>query len=133
MDINIPDTLRWQGHKLHLLDQRKLPQRIEYVKINSLEDAWQAIRTLTVRGAPAIGIAAAYALAQSMADAQALDAQAFRAKLAERGASLKSARPTAVNLAWAVHQLVEAGFLLRRFNKLMHGPGQVDRGRPRGF
>lgn len=108
MDISIPDTLRWQDLKLSLLDQRKLPQQIEYVEISSLQDAWQAIRTLTVRGAPAIGIAAAYALAQSMADAQTLDAEQFRAKLAERGAYLKSARPTAVNLAWAVQQLVDA-------------------------
>jgi len=110
IDIDLPQTLKWQGDKLHLLDQRKLPQHIKYVEINSLEDAWQAIATLTVRGAPAIGIAAAYALAQAMRPTQSeksLAADEFNKSLADKGNYLKSARPTAVNLAWAVNQLVE--------------------------
>ena len=97
-----PETLRWRDHQLQLLDQRLLPGEVTYRPIRSLDDAWDAIHTLTVRGAPAIGIAAAYALAQSM---RGVDRAVFTATLAANGEHLKSARPTAVNLAWAVAQL----------------------------
>ena len=108
MSGELPQTLRWQNHPdrygLQLLDQRRLPQHIEYVDITNLEQARQAIHTLTVRGAPAIGIAAAYALAQSMRDVPEVE---FTQTLARNGEYLKSARPTAVNLAWAVERLIE--------------------------
>ncbi len=103
MDLTLPETLRWQDQQLYLIDQRLLPQQIEYVEVSSLQIAWQAINTLTVRGAPAIGIAAAYALAQSMAHVAAAE---FETTLSENAAYLKSARPTAVNLAWAVDELL---------------------------
>ncbi len=110
MQLNVPETLRWQNNHLQLLDQRLLPNQIQYVDINTLQDAWQAIHTLTVRGAPAIGIAAAYALAQSMQpnDGQRMDAQAFKSQLRTNAEFLKSARPTAVNLAWALTELIDA-------------------------
>ncbi len=110
MPVALPQTLRWRSYPdqpdqpgLQLLDQRRLPQQVEYVDINTLEQAWQAIHTLIVRGAPAIGIAAAYALAQSMRDVPQVE---FVQTLASNGEYLKSARPTAVNLAWAVDQLI---------------------------
>jgi methylthioribose-1-phosphate isomerase len=102
--MKLPETLRWDGERLTLLDQRKLPHEIVYLEVNRLEDAWHAIKSLAVRGAPAIGIAAAYALAQSLKDVP----QASFARLLERNAEyLKSARPTAVNLAWAVDRLAK--------------------------
>jgi len=106
-ELRVPDTLRWDSGRLQLLDQRQLPQRICYLDIETLEDAWKAISTLAVRGAPAIGIAAAYALAQSMLSPEHASA-GFSERLRANGDYLKSARPTAVNLAWAVDRLLDA-------------------------
>jgi len=103
--LTIPETLRWDGRHLHVLDQRLLPHVCDYLKITTLSQAWEAINTLAVRGAPAIGIAAAYALAQAM-DAVSGPAAQFAAELRKNADYLKSARPTAVNLAWAVERLV---------------------------
>jgi methylthioribose-1-phosphate isomerase len=105
--LRVPDTLRWQAGRLQLLDQRLLPHSVRYLDTRTLEDAWQAINTLAVRGAPAIGIAAAYALAQSMQSEEHPGDFFFR-RLEANGDFLKSARPTAVNLAWAVDRLIEA-------------------------
>ncbi|XOV84117.1 MAG: S-methyl-5-thioribose-1-phosphate isomerase [bacterium] len=116
MNINLPDTLIWQNDHLRLLDQRQLPQQTVYLDINTLEDAWHAIQTLTVRGAPAIGVAAAYALAESMRD---VPADNFVKQLAENAEYLKSARPTAVNLAWATDRLVALGREDARFDALV--------------
>lgn len=106
MNISLPETLTWQNEHLRLLDQRQLPQETVYLDINTLDDAWHAIQTLTVRGAPAIGVAAAYALAESMRD---VASDNFVTQLKENAEYLKSARPTAVNLAWATNRLVELG------------------------
>ena len=101
--INVPEAIRWQDGQLYLLDQTRLPQETSYLKINDLQDAWQAINTLAVRGAPAIGVAAAYALAQAANQTPVTD---LPGKLPHMAAFLKSARPTAVNLAWAVDRLL---------------------------
>ncbi len=106
MNISLPETLTWQNEHLRLLDQRQLPQETVYLDINTLDDAWHAIQTLTVRGAPAIGVAAAYALAESMRD---VPADNFISQLKDNAEYLKSARPTAVNLAWATDRLVALG------------------------
>ncbi|MEM9623022.1 MAG: S-methyl-5-thioribose-1-phosphate isomerase [Pseudomonadota bacterium] len=108
MNAQLPQTLRWENDQLWLLDQRVLPGQVEYLQINTLEEAWHAIQTLAVRGAPAIGIAAAYALAQSMQSLQNGSDDDFSAALQRHADYLKSARPTAVNLAWAVDRLVNA-------------------------
>lgn len=101
-DLSLPATIVWDAamQTLQLLDQRVLPGEIRYWQIESLHDAWQAINTLAVRGAPAIGVAAAYALAQA---AQEQDGPAAWQEAADY---LKSARPTAVNLAWAVDRVM---------------------------
>ena len=100
----VPPAIRWEQNALYLLDQRALPGEVTYLSITSLEAAIDAIRTLAVRGAPAIGIAAAYALALSMRGVPVKD---FAARLAANAGALKSARPTAVNLGWAVDRLVK--------------------------
>ena len=67
-----PSAVQWQNGRLRLLDQRRLPGQVAYLDIGSVEAAHEAIRTLAVRGAPAIGIAAAYAMVVAMrADAPA--------------------------------------------------------------
>ncbi|RMG12273.1 MAG: S-methyl-5-thioribose-1-phosphate isomerase [Deltaproteobacteria bacterium] len=92
--------IQWDGRTLRLLDQRALPTREVYVTCKSAEDAAQAIREMVVRGAPAIGITAAYGLAMEAAHGGDLDRAARL---------LREARPTAVNLAWAVDRMVRAG------------------------
>jgi methylthioribose-1-phosphate isomerase len=89
-------SIRWDGNRLHLLDQRALPERVEWLEIESWEATAKAIERMVVRGAPAIAIAAAYGMVL-----------AVKAK-ADRGAAhrgLASARPTAVNLVWALERM----------------------------
>lgn len=98
----LPNTVRFEAGVLHLLDQRQLPA-VETVRVcRDLDDVVDAIRTLTVRGAPAIGIAAAFGLAVGIGDSLS------RQALLSRAETLKAARPTAVNLAWAVDRVVAA-------------------------
>ena len=100
--IDMPRSVEWRDNTLVLLDQRKLPQIEEIVLCDAIEQVFDSIRTLTVRGAPAIGIAAAYGL---LAGSHNKDAADIRADFNERCDYLISARPTAVNLAWAVNRM----------------------------
>ena len=106
---DVPESIRWQNGQLSLLDQRALPDVQRWQRVDSLDAGFHAIRDMVVRGAPAIGIAAAYTLAEA-AQTYALKAQAAQqAWLAEAAQTLCSARPTAVNLAWAVKRLERIG------------------------
>ncbi len=89
-------TLWFEDGALHLLDQRRLPARAEVVTVRSARETAQAIREMVVRGAPAIGCAAAYGMALA-----ALCGEDFE----QAQATLLDARPTAVNLRWAVERL----------------------------
>ncbi|MEA2380726.1 MAG: methylthioribose-phosphate isomerase [Solirubrobacteraceae bacterium] len=92
-------ALRWDGRALAVLDQTQLPAREAWLSLSGAEDTAAAIRRLSVRGAPLIGIVAAYGLAMEVARQPGLGAL-------ERGAELLvAARPTAVNLAWAVERV----------------------------
>ena len=101
-----PAAIRFEDDELFLLDQRLLPHRVEYLNPQTAADIWNAIASLAVRGAPAIGVAAAYGLARVMRN---VGPDEFDNALQANGEYLKSARPTAVNLAWAVDQLVAHG------------------------
>lgn len=105
--MNVPPAIRWDDGRLSLLDQRRLPHEVAYLDIRTLADAEHAIATLAVRGAPALGIAAAYALAMTMSDTTppGESAAGFRARLAGCAERLCRTRPTAVNLAWAAERL----------------------------
>ena len=103
----IPASLRWSGDvpgRLEILDQTLLPGRLEWVTCVDVGTVVEAIHSLRVRGAPAIGIAGAYGLAVAAGEAlrDALPPEAARAHVMARGAELATARPTAVNLRWAV-------------------------------
>ena len=90
-----------------LLDQSQLPNRVEYRTVTQLPDMVEAIQSLRVRGAPAIGIFAGYCLyvlARQLME-QGLSGSAFLDELDRQGKVLVSSRPTAVNLAWAVGRL----------------------------
>jgi methylthioribose-1-phosphate isomerase len=95
-------ALRWDGRRLEILDQTLLPETETWLPLAGAEDTAEAIRRLAVRGAPLIGVAAAYGLAMEVAGQPGLGAL-------ERGwATLRQARPTAVNLAHAVDRVREA-------------------------
>jgi methylthioribose-1-phosphate isomerase len=110
----LPRTLEWIGGPdgfLRLLDQTRLPGEIVYRDCRTVEDVWEAIRTLRVRGAPAIGVAAACGIVlgtqQSTLERVAQDVDQACDYLA-------TARPTAVNLVWAVDRM--RGVAKRRYN-----------------
>ncbi len=108
LDFDRYDHIRpilWTGDTLDLLDQRKLPFVVEHVSCRTSDEAAQAIHDLTVRGAPAIGIAAAWGAVLGTRDIQADDGAAALAKLEPALQRLNAARPTAVNLAWALARM----------------------------
>ncbi|HSJ16442.1 MAG TPA: S-methyl-5-thioribose-1-phosphate isomerase [Longimicrobiales bacterium] len=102
-----PETLRWAPARdaVEILDQTQLPEVEVYLPIRSAEAMADAIRALRVRGAPAIGVAAALALALDAAQHAHLEPAAFRTRLHQAGELLAAARPTAVNLGWAVQRM----------------------------
>lgn len=95
---------RLEGDTWLILDQTKLPGREEYLRPEIKEDIWHAIRTLQVRGAPAIGIAAAYGLWLSVKDLDG-SMEEFAKTLQDAKDYLVTARPTAVNLSWALERM----------------------------
>jgi methylthioribose-1-phosphate isomerase len=112
-----PPTLQWQGSfqgYLEIIDQRQLPAKPHMQRLETVEDVWHAIRSLAVRGAPAIGVAAAYGmvLAARLVPTTS-QAAALIDVLKKKGAYLKSSRPTAVNLEWAVDAMIRTAIAER--------------------
>ena len=102
-------TIEWIDNYSKMVDQTKFPDKFEYVKITNGQDMFDAIKTMIVRGAPAIGIAGAHGVvlfAQELAG-QNLSRDEFISKLLEKADYMASARPTAVNLMWAVEKQKE--------------------------
>ncbi|WP_201008762.1 S-methyl-5-thioribose-1-phosphate isomerase [Paenibacillus glycanilyticus] len=93
----------WHDDKLDLLDQRLLPEEIVYLPLVTQEDVWEAIRHLKVRGAPAIGISAAYGVVLGSRDAGS--AEDWLANVRKAAEYLATSRPTAVNLFWALDRM----------------------------
>jgi methylthioribose-1-phosphate isomerase len=98
-------TVWWENGAVCLIDQRRLPAERVVVRCTALEEVARAIRTLQVRGAPAIGCAAAYGMAL-VAQQRAVDGAGQLAALAEAKATLDAQRPTAVNLPWATARVL---------------------------
>lgn len=96
----ILSPLEWQDGVLSLLDQRLLPHQEVWIECRTAGEVAGAIRTMVVRGAPAIGVSAAYGMALAARTGD---------DLAAAGARLKASRPTAVNLAWAVDRMLAHG------------------------
>ena len=105
--MNNIKTLEFSSGSLHLLDQRKLPNTRDIYACHSYEDVEFAIRDMVVRGAPAIGATAAYGVYLAALEFQEFPKEAFFSKLREAGHVLNRARPTAVNLSWAVKRMLE--------------------------
>ena len=98
-------AIRWDRRSLELLDQRRLPEQTRTVTCRTAAEVARAIREMVVRGAPAIGIAAAYGVALSARQHAELPAEMRPAALAADLDALARSRPTAVNLAWALARL----------------------------
>jgi methylthioribose-1-phosphate isomerase len=99
------ETLRWSGDCLEMIDQRILPAKFEYLRYRDAQSVANGIRTMVVRGAPAIGVAAAYGVAlESIALSNSSKAD-FAKRLALGIDVLAQSRPTAVNLFWALERM----------------------------
>lgn len=112
-------SLQEDGKAVVIIDQSLLPHKTEYLQLDTLEKMYDAVFHLRVRGAPAIGICAAYCmavLAQQEVGALTETAdfaektEAFMKRMKKHGEYLKSSRPTAVNLAWAVDRVMAAAY-----------------------
>jgi methylthioribose-1-phosphate isomerase len=103
--MNKNNTLRWTNDALEMLDQRALPNAVHYLRYDSAAAVAEGIRTMVVRGAPAIGCAAAYGVALEALRLQHLARDAFHAGMEEGMRVLAASRPTAVNLFWALHRM----------------------------
>lgn len=98
-------SVSYEDGILTILDQTKLPNLTEFIKIEKIEDAWDAIKQLKVRGAPAIGIAAAYGLLLGVKNSSEESYEAFYEEFQKYSNYLASSRPTAVNLFWALKRM----------------------------
>lgn len=111
-----PQTLRWLGDLngcLALTDQTRLPVELVEIECRNVETVWQAIKSLQVRGAPAIGIAAAYGVCVGLQAVPINDETAFWSRLNEVVNYLATSRPTAVNLFWALERMRARAFALQ--------------------
>ncbi len=97
--------VRWHHNRVLLIDQNRLPNEYTHVEISRVEDMAQAISTMIVRGAPAIGVAAAYGMYLGAREISTTDRAEFLAQLHETGKMLRATRPTAVNLFWAIDRM----------------------------
>jgi len=108
MVIQNHDSIRavqWQDGVVRLLDQRCLPAKETYLNLSSVKDVAEAIRDMVVRGAPAIGIAAAYGVVLAIMDRCSANQDHWRDELESDLTLLEAARPTAINLSWAIRQM----------------------------
>ncbi len=100
-------TITWEGNHIRLVDQRRLPLETQWVVCRDLEEVIAAIKNMMIRGAPAIGVAAAMGLALGAQSIEAQDYETFREKFLGMTRNIELARPTAVNIRWAVERMKE--------------------------
>ena len=94
--MSLPSSLEWNGSSLKLLDQRRLPHQEHFLYLTNWQEVAEAIASMVVRGAPAIGVAAAWGVVLAARAGDDLD-QAIE--------GLRASRPTAVNLSWALNRM----------------------------
>jgi len=103
----LPRAIEWKSGELYLLDQTQLPQATVMEKQETVEQVWDSIRVLKVRGAPAIGVAGAYGLCVAMKGSTDKPLNEFIEEMDKKAAYLDSSRPTAVNLGWGLRRMVK--------------------------
>jgi len=100
-------TVYWEDNRLKMIDQRLLPNALEIVAYQSHQEVAKAIQDMVVRGAPAIGAAAGFGLALAVNESVSTSTSELLTDLQNAAATLRSARPTAVNLAWALDRILK--------------------------
>ena len=133
---SILDVLRWEDNSLLLLDQTRLPHEVEYLACRHYRQVCEAIARLQVRGAPAIGIAAAFGYLLAAVNYEP-GGQDLERHMEQAARELRETRPTAVNLAWALERMTEMfqpvkGAGLGRVKGGPVGGGAADAGCPEG-
>src|SRR6266852_4056695 len=98
-------TIAREGDVVVMIDQRKLPAQEVYVRCRTAAEVAKAIRTMVIRGAPAIGVAAAWGIAIGMRKSKATGTQKFAAEFHKTCELMAGTRPTAVNLFWAIERM----------------------------
>jgi methylthioribose-1-phosphate isomerase len=111
--------IQWTGGRLRLLDQTALPLQEIYIEISDYREAISAIKTLKVRGAPAIGIAAGYGIALGAQSIRASSIKAFNRELERILQDFAGSRPTAVNLFWTINRMRQAVSTVRSVDEAM--------------
>jgi methylthioribose-1-phosphate isomerase len=99
-------TVEWKNNTVVMIDQTKLPNKLVYVKYTDYEDVANAIRTLVVRGAPAIGVSGAFGLALAVLQSKAKTKEKLLEDLEKAKKTLFETRPTAINLAWGLDKIM---------------------------
>lgn len=107
LDLNVTadHAVVWQDNCLYLLDQRVLPDTEQFIELHTAQETAQAIREMVVRGAPAIGVTAAYGVVLAARQAFAGSGADWQQAIAPLLQTLEQARPTAVNLSWAIEKM----------------------------
>ena len=101
-------TIEWNDDAIVMIDQRKLPGTEVYVTCRTASEVAKAIKTMVIRGAPAIGVAAAMGMALGMKKSKATGTKAFATEFQKAGELMAATRPTAVNLFWAIDRMKDA-------------------------
>lgn len=100
----------WNADRVLLIDQNRLPTEYTFVEISCSQDMAQAIKTMIVRGAPAIGVAAAYGMYLGAREIETQDRHEFLTQLEKVAQMLRETRPTAVNLFWAIARMLKTAY-----------------------
>jgi len=105
--IHLPKTIRWYSGELYFLNQTKLPKEVVEEKQETVEQVWNSIKQLKVRGAPAIGVAGVYGLLVGIRNKTSLKINDYLKEIEGIATYLDSARPTAVNLRWGLNRMLK--------------------------
>ncbi len=104
--VNMIPTIEWQGNKVRILDQRQIPHKVEWYICKDYKDVIKAIKKMVIRGAPAIGIAAAMGLVLGAYSIKYKTYKSFFRRIKQISDEILSSRPTAVNLRWALDRMI---------------------------
>lgn len=99
-------AIEWMGDYIRLIDQRQLPNKLEFIDCYDLQTLIEAIKTLAVRGAPALGVAAGFGIALASVDSRAKDKKELIKELKAKAELIAKSRPTAVNLFWGLERIL---------------------------
>ena len=110
-------TIEWRNNKVRMIDQSKLPQQLVYLDIEDIKELWKAIKSLKVRGAPALGAAAALGIYLGIKNSKAVNFIEFSKDLESAAKYIASSRPTARNLFWGIERIKMAALIKRNFKE----------------